>query len=301
MKKLSLIIATYNRSSWVVDTLRSVVEQSADSKLWECVVVNNNSTDDTEERVEEFISQHKSLDIRLVKETKQGLSHARNCGISNSEGQIIAIIDDDELINRDFISSYIEFFESHPNVASAGGKIIPRYRSERPQWMSKYTERPVANPIDLGEEAQPFTKGIIPGGGNMAIMRWAIDSYGVFDPTLGRCGERLIGGEESDLFERLRVGGEECWFVPGAVMYHLIPDEKLNHTYMDNLSYNIGVSQRLRAQIEGRGYRGAEIAKWFATLTIAAGYILRGESSKAHYLVRMRYHISRGIFATPSI
>ncbi len=299
MKRVSLIIATYNRSQWVVETLRSVVEQSADQNRWECIVVNNNSTDDTISRVEEFISSHSNFDIRLVTESKQGLSHARNCGIANSRGEILAIIDDDELINRDFISAYIEFFDSHPDVASAGGKIIAQYRTARPAWMSKYTERPIANPIDLGEQPQEFPKGVIPGGGNMAIMRWAIDSYGVFDPTLGRCGERLIGGEESDLFERLRAGGESCWYIPQAVMYHLIPDEKLNHKYMDALSYNIGVSQRLRAGIEGRRFfRFSELLKWGATLVIAAGYTLCGKLPKAHYLLRMRYHISRGVFST---
>ncbi len=297
MKKLSLIIATYNRSEWVIETLQSVVEQSASVDSWDCIVVNNNSTDDTIDRVVEFITIHPKFDIRIVTETKQGLSYARNRGIKETSGRYIAIIDDDELINPDFISSYIKFFEGHTMVASAGGKIIARYRSKRPKWMSKYTERPIANPIDLGDRACEFPRGMIPGGGNMAIQRWALDKHGVFDPTLGRCGEKLIGGEESDLFERLRIAGEECWFVPGAVMYHLIPDEKLTHAYLDRLSYNIGVSQRLRSQIEGRGCRCSEIIKWLGTIVIALGYILRGGLSKANFLVRMRYHISRGLFA----
>ncbi|MFR9603189.1 MAG: glycosyltransferase [Rikenellaceae bacterium] len=297
MKKLTLIIATFNRSEWVIETLQSVIEQSAEAAAWECIVVNNNSSDDTVERVEEFISEHNSFDIKIVTETKQGLSHARNRGIEESIGEYIAIIDDDEIINTQFIEAYIEFFDSHPSVASAGGKIIARYRSSRPKWMSKYTERPIANPIDLGDVVCEFPRGVIPGGGNMAIQRWVLDKYGAFDPSLGRCAEKLIGGEESDLFERLRVAGEECWFVPEAVMYHLIPDEKLNHDYLNRLSYNIGVSQRLRAKIEKRGYRCAEIIKWLGTIAIALGYTLKGQTSKANYLIQMRYHISRGIFS----
>ncbi len=297
MKKLSLIIATFNRSEWVIETLQSVIEQSAETATWECVVVNNNSSDDTVQRVEEFICIHKPFDIRIVTETKQGLSHARNRGIEESKGEYIAIIDDDEIINPEFIESYINFFDTHPSVASAGGKIIARYRSERPKWMSKYTERPIANPIDLGDAERIFPRYMIPGGGNMAIQRWALNKYGAFDPSLGRCGEKLIGGEESDLFERLRIGGEECWFVPGAVMYHLIPNEKLNHQYLDRLSYNIGVSQRLRAKIEKRGYILSEVAKWLGTIIIAVGYTLRLQLPKANYLIRMRYHISRGIFS----
>ncbi len=297
MRELSLIIATYNRASWVVQTLESVVAQSAAPELWECVVVNNNSTDETVRVVERFIEAHPEFDIRLVTETKQGLSHARNCGIESSCAEVIAIIDDDEVINEEFIEAYIDLFARHPEVASAGGKIIPRYRSSRPQWMSKYTERPIANPIDLGESEQPFPKGMIPGGGNMAIRRSALARYGAFDPNLGRRGELLIGGEENDLFQRLAQGGEVCWYCPRAVMFHIIPDEKLTREYLDRLSYNIGVSQRIRAKIEGRGYVVPEAVKWCATVAIACSYILCGDLPKARYLWRMRRMITKGLLS----
>ncbi|MFI3270380.1 MAG: glycosyltransferase [Rikenellaceae bacterium] len=300
MKKLSLIIATYNRAAQVIETLRSIVAQSAPASLWECVVVNNNSTDDTIEAVEQFITEHRSFDIRLVTETKQGLSHARNCGIDNSSAPIIAIIDDDELILPPFIASYIDFFETHPHVASAGGGIVAVYRSERPRWMTKYTEIPIANPIDLGDTPRPFPSGKIPGGGNMAIRRAAIERYGAFDPELGRRGESLIGGEESNLFQRLREGGEECWWVPNAVMHHLIPNSKLGLDYLTKLWFNIGVSAARRGEIEGVGQlsvRLNEAAKWCATLLLSIIYIVSLAPSRAKYLILMRHHITRGIYS----
>ncbi len=297
MKRLSLIIATYNRAQWVLETLGSVAAQKSPASEWECVVVNNNSTDNTSEVVEAFIASHPRLDIRLVVEIKQGLSHARNCGIENSTGEIVAIIDDDELINDDFIVAYISLFERNADIASAGGRIVARYRSARPAWMSPYTERPIANPMDFGAEEREFPAGRIPGGGNMAIRRSALDKYGVFNPELGRQGQKLIGGEENDLFERLRVGGERCWYTPAAVMYHLIPDEKLTRDYLSRLSYNIGISQRRRASIEGRGYLTSEIIKWVGTILIALGYTLTLRPAKGAYVVIMRYHITRGLLA----
>ncbi len=304
MKKLTLIIATYNRALQVLETLSSVILQDADPALWECIVVNNNSSDDTIDRVNEFISNHPTFDIRLVTEHKQGLSHARNCGMSAATTPLFAIIDDDELIVPTFISSYINFFETHPDVAVGGGEIVAVYRSARPKWMSKYTEQPIANPMNLGEKARPFPRRMIPGGGNMAIRRSAIEKHGAFDPELGRKGGQLIGGEENNLFERLRQGGEQIWWVPGAVMHHLIPDEKLERAYLDRLWFNIGVSQFRRAQIEGEGERGTNIVtlereaiKWMATLLIAILYMVYLTPSKAKYLILMRYHISRGILS----
>ncbi len=299
MKKLSLIIATYNRSGQVLETLGSVVGQSATPDSWECVVVNNNSHDDTIERVEAFIKAHPECDIRLVTELKQGLSHARNCGIENTTAPIIAIIDDDELIMPPFIQTYIDFFESHPSVASAGGAIIAVYRSKKPRWITKYTEIPIANPLNLGTVARPFSKGVIPGGGNMAIRRSVVERYGAFDPELGRRGDSLIGGEESNLFERLREGGEECWWVPNAEMHHLIPDSKLELDYLEKLWFNIGVSAARRGRLEGdRPFvvKLREAIKWCATLLLATIYIAALTPNRAKYLILMRYHISRGIF-----
>ena len=185
MIRLSLIIATYNRSAALVEALRSVVRQDFPAAEWECIVVNNNSQDDTLARFEAFATEHPAINLRIVTETRQGLSHARNRGIDESRGEYIAIIDDDERINEQFISSYVALFDAYPDAASAGGPIIPEYPAGCPAWMSSYTERPIANPIDLGRKIRPFPKGRIPGGGNMALRRSTVQRYGAFDPSLG--------------------------------------------------------------------------------------------------------------------
>lgn len=293
MIRLSLIIATYNRSASLLVALESVVRQDAPAGTWECVVVNNNSKDDTSERFAEFAARHPQVPLRMVCETRQGLSHARNRGIAETVGEYVAIIDDDERINPGFVSAYIRFFEGHPGVAAAGGRIIPEYPSGRPVWMSHYVEQPIANPIDLGPNERPFPSGRIPGGGNMALRRTAFERYGVFDPTLGRVGGRLIGGEENDLFERLFRGGECVWYVPEAVMWHIIPPSKLTEEYFARLCYNVGVSQRVRARIHRRSGRAllGEVVKWGVTLCLA----LTMRPAQARKLVRMRIEISRGL------
>ena len=105
MKKLSIVIATYNRSQSLLRILRSVVGQTAPAQLWECVVVNNNSTDDTEAVFSDFAEKNPTFDLRMVTETKQGLSNARNCGIAASVGDYIAIVDDDETPHHSVLHS----------------------------------------------------------------------------------------------------------------------------------------------------------------------------------------------------
>ena len=133
----------------------------------------------------------------------------------------------------------------------------------------------------------------------MALRRSAVRRYGVFDTSLGYVGESLVGGEESDLFERLQIAEAKYYYVPKAVMYHVIPKEKLTSDYLRRLSYNVGVSQLRRARYyhrKGR-VRLAEVGKWLATLVLAAWYGITLQWGKARYLVIMRYNITRGLWS----
>ena len=299
MIRLSIVIATYNRSSQLMQVLQSVVEQTLPREEWECVVVNNNSTDETASAFEEFSARYPDHNLRMVLETNQGLSYARNRGIRESEGEYIAIVDDDERIAPEFVASYVALFDNVPDAVAAGGPIVAEYPTGRPRWMSAFTERPIANTMYFGDEVREFPRGRVPGGGNMALRRSAVRRYGVFDTSLGYVGESLVGGEESDLFERLQIAEAKYYYVPKAVMYHVIPKEKLTADYLRRLSYNVGVSQLRRARYyhrKGR-VRLGEVGKWLATLVLATWYGITLQWRKAKYLLLMRWNITRGLWS----
>ena len=297
MTSLSIVIATYNRSQSLLRALTSFIGQSAPTDQLEIIVVNNNSSDDTEQRVLEFAEQHPGLPLQMVCETRQGLSYARNCGIEASSAPYIAIIDDDETVNPDFVRAYIDFFDSHPDAVAAGGRIVPAYEADPPKWISPYAERPIANPLDLGESVRPFPKDRCPGGGNMGVRRSAIERYGAFDPALGRVGQKLIGGEETDFFERLSRSGEPFYYIPQAIIYHHIPPQKLTHDYFVRLCRMVGVSARIRSRQTERysAALAAEAVKWAATLVLALLYTAKLQPAKAHYLLIMRRQITAGL------
>lgn len=299
MVRLSIVIATYNRSAMLMQTLQSVIEQTLPREEWECVVVNNNSTDSTAADFEAFAARYPDYNLRMVLETNQGLSYARNRGIRESEGEYIAIVDDDERIAPEFVASYVALFDDVPDAVAAGGPIVAEYPTGRPRWMSAFTERPIANTMYFGEEVREFPRGRVPGGGNMALRRSAVRRYGVFDTSLGYVGESLVGGEESDLFERLQIAEAKYYYVPKAVMYHIIPKEKLTTEYLRRLSYNVGVSQLRRARYYHRKGRVRlnECGKWLATLVLAAWYGITLQWRKAKYLIIMRWNITRGLWS----
>ena len=220
---------------------------------WECVVVSDNSTDDTEARFAAFAAAHPGCGLRLVAEEGPGVSYARNRGLREAQAPLVAFIDDDERVNEGFLRAYLEFFETRPGAVVAGGRIVAEYPAGRPAWMSKYVEMPIANPMDFGERVRPFPAGRVPGGGNMAFRRAGLASYGGFDPTLGRVNGELIGGEENDFFERLLLGGETMLVCAGGGdVAHHSAGETAPGPISGALSYNVGVSQRLRAEIHRR-------------------------------------------------
>ena len=242
-KRLSLVIATYNRGAKLCTTLDSLLMQTLPQEQWEVVVVNNNSTDDTAARFADYVAAHPQLDARMVLETEQGVSAARNRGIAESRGEYIVVIDDDERVVPEFLERYYSLFESHPEVGAAGGRILPGFESVPPRWMSKYTERTIAGTLDLGDRMREFPEGKFFGGGNHGYRRAVVGRYGGYDTSLGRTGGVLLAGEEKEFYGRLRAGGERIVYLPDAVIYHLVEPERLTRGYFVKLCRNIGRSE----------------------------------------------------------
>ena len=132
----------------------------------------------------------------------------------------------------------------------------------------------------------------------MAFNREVFNLYGNFDTDLGRRGDELFGGEENELFDRIRDLGERIFYTPYAIAYHHIADRKLTADYFDKLSYGVGVNKLLRAEKQDkvRELYSDERKKGFYTAILAIFYTLAFQPHKAAWLVRMRRGISRGVF-----
>ena len=200
--KLSIVICTYNRNQFLPITLEKAALQVVDFATIEIIVVNNNSTDDTESTCLEFQQSYPDINFKYILETQQGLSYARNRGIYEAEGDVICFIDDDAYVDPHFSENLISYYDNHPNVFSTGGRIIPIYEGSEPDWMSQYL-LPLVAALDLGEGVKKFKSGKYPIGANMAFRKQVFEKIGFFDTNLGRKGDQLESGEEKDLFKRL--------------------------------------------------------------------------------------------------
>lgn len=295
---LSVILCTYNRERYLYNVLHSLAAGTC--RDYEIVLVNNNSTDGTEAECRRFQADHPDVAFRYCIESQQGLSYARNRGIRESQGEVLVYVDDDALVNPEYLQTYADFFRQHPEAMAAGGPILPQYDGcEEPLWMSHYTRQLVTGKLDLGSREREFPNGAFPGGGNAAYRKEVFDQVGLFNVELGRKGNSLIGAEEKDLFDKMTSRGIRFYYLPTAILYHLIPPKKLTDDYFNRLTYSIGVSERYRTRQIGTGkYLGRlwkETVKWGGTLALWTGFALKGQLAKGNKLVAFRRNVTRGL------
>lgn len=296
---ISVILCTYNRDKYIYNVLKSVAENDYPHDQYEIVLVNNNSTDGTENECRRFQADYPDIRFRYFLETNQGLSYARNCGIRNAQGDLLVYVDDDATVNPEYLKTYSDFFTHHPEAVAAGGPILPVYETEEPEWMTHYTRQLITGKLFLGNNQREFPRGAFPGGGNACYRKSVFDTVGLFNVELGRKGNSLIGAEEKDIFDKMTTHGMHFYYLPNAILYHIIPPHKLTQEYFDRLTYSIGVSERYRTQqISRKKYLNRlckEAVKWGGTIALWCGFAIRGECAKGNKLVAFRRNVTRGL------
>lgn len=119
--KTCIIIPTYNRCKILRKTLKALLDQTANPKTYEIIVVDDGSTDKTHRTVQE-ISKKAERKITYLRQKNKGQGSARNLGIKSAEGEIIIFIGDDIIVKPDFIKQHILTHQKHPerNTACLG-------------------------------------------------------------------------------------------------------------------------------------------------------------------------------------
>ena len=245
--KLDVVIPTFNRSHLLALALDSLLRAPVPTNLQVAIyVVDNNSKDDTP-AVVEAKRRAAPLPIHYVLETRQGLSNARNAGIRAGEGEIVAFIDDDEEIDREWFRVLAREFAA-PEVLFIGGPYLPNWVSAAPSWL------PPGYPAVLGI-IPPKPRAVIDDsfkgnlmGGNCALRRSVFDRVGSYDPHLGRSDKGLLSDEDAEFFGRVRQAGLRGVYVPDFAIHHYIAPERLTRQYYRRWVYWRAVSLGSRAR-----------------------------------------------------
>lgn len=249
---ISVVICTRDRAEELPDAIGLLVACGATRNHGEVIIVDNGSTDATPEVAAALAARHPG--VRVVREERAGLSHARNAGARAATNEQVCYLDDDARPAPGWRES-LAWALRLPGVASAGGPICGLWPSGRePGWPPPGLEGTLSI-LDAGDTIRALTPPEIIYGANWAIRREALAATGGFDGHLGYSPEVRIGGEEVAIAWRLflrRIG--ITLYVPGAAVGHRIDESRLCDGFVVERMFKVGIEHaHLRAEREGRG------------------------------------------------
>jgi GT2 family glycosyltransferase len=273
---VSVVVATCERPALLEACLASVL--AGNYEPFEVVVVDNApSTAPTRRRVEELAAG--DARVRYAAEPRPGAGVARNRGLAEARGEIVAFVDDDVVVDRHWLRAVVGAFHVTSGVGCVTALIMP-FELETPAqiWLEQYGgfgkgfRRRVFDLADhrAPDRLYPYSAGVFGSGASMAFATGLLREVGGFDARLAAAGEDL------DLFLKVLFAGARIVYEPSAVVWHRHPREyaSLRRTMF---GYGAGLSGLMTKWALTRRASAAEIA---ARLPSAARLVLDPRSRK---------------------
>ncbi|MDB5120210.1 MAG: glycosyltransferase [Sphingobacteriales bacterium] len=241
MLQLSVIISTYNpQIQRLNQTLNGLKNQTLCRNNWELILVDNNSTNRFEYKID--VSWHPFT--KIIFEPRQGLTFARIKGFKAAEGRIIVLVDDDNILNNQYLKEALYLFDNKKRLGAAGGKSIPIFESEEPTWLKPFYSTLALR--DLGEDIifDNWTNSYPPSaplGAGMILRKDALKSY-IEKIDLGksviadRTGISLSSGGDNDIVIEILKSGWFTGYFPSLSLFHIIPEERTSVSYLSRLN-----------------------------------------------------------------
>jgi GT2 family glycosyltransferase len=241
----TVVVCTRDRPESLRATLASILAMAGSDQLETLVVDNAPATTETRAVIDEFADAR----LRYVLEPLPGLSRARNRGVAEACGEIIAFTDDDVIVDPGWLNSLARGFARSDRVACVTGLIVPAeldtpaqgYFDAVVKWSAHFTPRLFA----FGEHSDrdplfPYRAGEFGAGANFAVTRAMARQLRGFDEALG-VGSPAGGGEDLDFFVRVILAGAALAYEPSALVWHVHRSD-LDKLRQQMLGYRTGLA-----------------------------------------------------------
>lgn len=242
---ISVIIPTYNpNQANINEALNSLKMQTLDRSSWELILIDNNSTNHVPDTLD--LSWH--INSSRIKEPRQGLTYSRSCGIDHAKGDIIVMVDDDNILAPDYLQIVLTCFNENASLGAAGGIIEGKFNGFIPLgWTKEFWgmlairnlgDQPIISAPSLSNNYPDFA----PVGAGMAIRKTLLNNY---VKTIGdqstiitdRTGDSLSSGGDNEIVINVLKQGYSIAYFPRLLLQHVIPASRLTTNYLSRLNY----------------------------------------------------------------
>lgn len=292
--KISVIICTHNpNAEKLAKALEALRRQTLASELWELCLIDNGSSIQLANEV--------SLDWhpngRVIREDQLGLTNARLRGFKETEGELLVLVDDDNVLDSDYLLQSLRIAEAFPQIGAFGGSVVGEFIPYAPQWFSQFEfdllgVRPIST--DCWSNL-PWLWESTPIGAGMVVRRKVAAAYSarVSNDSIGRAldrkGASLVSGGDSDITCCACEEGYGLGRFKALSLRHLIDPERIELPYLCRLAEGIGFSQSVLERMHGVAspQEGGLLFRGLSSL-IARYQLVR--MLKERRLVRHAYH-----------
>ena len=217
-------------------TLKHIALQNLDADLaCEVILVDNASTDNTQEKAQTIWSETSCDKIKLtiVYEPKPGLAYARQTGVTNASYGYLVFCDDDNWLDKNYIINVYNLFNQHTEIAVLGGMGIAELENEslKPAWFDYFYQG-----YAIGPQAEK--EGTISGvyGAGMAVRKSVLKEVTKQPMFLhDRKQNQLTSGGDAEICLRIRLAGYHVLYSPQLTFKHFLTTERLSWSYLKKL------------------------------------------------------------------
>lgn len=249
----SVIVCTRNpRPDYLRRCLGALQDQSLASHQWELIVVDNRS----DEPVANLIDLSWSPSGRVVLEETLGLTPARLRGIREAQGNLFVFVDDDNVLERDFLEEALRVAVEKPHLGSWSGQCRAEFEEPPPEWTRRYWGNLVVREFDRDIWSNlPRLPQSMPCGAGLCVRRDVANRYlllhdsGLRPFQFDRAGDSLVSGGDNDLAACACDLGLGVGLIASHKLTHLIPAERLREDYITRLVEGIFFSAVLLAHL----------------------------------------------------
>lgn len=246
---VSVVLCTHNPRQVFLDrALAGLRDQGLPASDWEIVIIDNCSNPPVAGRVDLAWCPSASI----LREETLGLTPARLRGIAEAKGNILVFVDDDNILDADYLEQAVRIAREHPHLGSWSGQCLPNFEVPPPEWTRRYWGNLCIRKFDQQLWSNlPRLAETMPAGAGLCVRREVGQIYfnlhesGARVFQFDRTGSSLMSGGDNDLAACACRLGLGVGLFPELKLRHIIPPERLTAEYLGQLAEGIAFSSTL--------------------------------------------------------